>query len=204
MKHLLGVSLTLVGFLTSHGLARVISKDQECVSAVFGIVGGLNFEGIGYGNYYLGICQNPLKVVSTYAISKTYCSSADLGPGFEYLNWACLQYAGAGIIPEADVAVNLTDESISRFPILDQKDVVATKNLTTPVLVTRDWFDLGFRTEVCSFSFQLCPHPKLFSLTALTKSYRTHGIMSYVCTLRMGKIQLPPSCAICRIDKNKD
>lgn len=204
MKHLLGVSLTLVGFLTSHGLARVISKDQECVSAVFGIVGGLNFEGIGYGNYYLGICQNPLKVVSVYAISKTYCSSADLGPGFKYLNWACLQYAGAGLIPEADVAVNLTDEAISRYPILDQKDVIVPKNLTTPVLVTRDWFDLGFRTEVCSFSFQFCPYPKLFSLTALTKSYRTHGIMNYVCTLRMGKIYPPPSCAICQIDKNRD
>lgn len=188
MKHLLGVSLTLVGFLTSHGLARVVSKDQECVSAVFGIVGGLNFEGIGYGNYYLGVCQNPLKVVSIYAISKTYCSSNDLGPGFEYLNWACLQYAGAGLIPEADVAVNLTDEAISRYPILDQKDVIVPKNLTMPVLITRDWFDLGFRTEVCSFSFQFCPYPKLFSLTALITSYRTHGIMSYVRTRHMGKI----------------
>ncbi|KAL7786013.1 ferric reductase like transmembrane component domain-containing protein [Trichoderma afarasin] len=158
MKHLLGVILTLVGFLTSHGLARVISKDQECVSAVFGIVGGLNFEGIGYGNYYLGICQNPLKVVSVYAISKTYCSSADLGPGFEYLNWACLQYAGAGLIPEADVAVNLTDEAISRYPMLDQKDVIVPKNLTTPVLVTRDWFDLGFRTED-TWDYELRLHP---------------------------------------------
>ncbi|KAJ4862477.1 ferric reductase like transmembrane component domain-containing protein [Trichoderma breve] len=158
MKHLLGVSLTLVGLFTSHGHSRVISKDQECVSAVFGIVGGLNFEGIGYGNYYLGICQNPLKVVSTYAISKTYCSSADLGPGFEYLNWACLQYAGAGLIPEADVAVNLTDEAISRYPILDQDDVIVPKNLTTPVMVTRDWFDLGFRTED-TWDYELRTHP---------------------------------------------
>ncbi|PKK49623.1 hypothetical protein CI102_9866 [Trichoderma harzianum] len=158
MKHLLGVSLTLVGFLTSHGLARVVSKDQECVSAVFGIVGGLNFEGIGYGNYYLGVCQNPLKVVSIYAISKTYCSSNDLGPGFEYLNWACLQYAGAGLIPEADVAVNLTDEAISRYPILDQKDVIVPKNLTMPVLITRDWFDLGFRTED-TWDYELRTHP---------------------------------------------
>ncbi|PNP51817.1 hypothetical protein THARTR1_07586 [Trichoderma harzianum] len=147
MKHLLGVSLTLVGLFTSHGLSSIIGKDQECVSSVFGIVGGLSFEGIGYDNYYLGVCQNPLKVVSIYAISKTYCSSSDLGPGLEYLNWACLTYAGAALIPEADVAVNLTDEAISRYPILDQEDAIVPKNLTTPVLITRDWFDLGFRTE---------------------------------------------------------
>ncbi|KAL6701451.1 ferric reductase NAD binding domain-containing protein [Trichoderma pleuroticola] len=147
MKHLFGVSLTLVGLFTSHGLSSIIGKDQECVSAVFGIVGGLSFEGIGYDNYYLGVCQNPLKVVSIYAISKTYCSSSDLGPGLEYLNWACLTYAGAALIPEADVAVNLTDEAISQYPILDQEDAIVPKNLTTPVLITRDWFDLGFRTE---------------------------------------------------------
>ncbi|KAL7906087.1 ferric reductase like transmembrane component domain-containing protein [Trichoderma velutinum] len=159
VKHLLWVSLTIVGFLTSHGVSNVIGKDQECVSAIYGIVGGLKFEGIGYSNYYLALCQNPLKVASIYAISKTYCSSTDLESGYEHLNWACLMYAGAGVIPEVDLAANLTDEAISRFPILDQKDAIIPKNLTTPVLITRDWFNLGFRTED-SWDYELRTHPK--------------------------------------------
>lgn len=155
IKHLLRVSLTLVSLFASYGACDGIVANQECVSAVFGIVGGLNFEGIGYGNYYLGVCQNPLKVISIYAISKTYCPTNDLDPGFDYLRSACQMYGSVGLIPEADVAVNLTNEAISSYPILDQADQNPLTNLTTPILISRDWFNLGFRTEACLSRFNL-------------------------------------------------
>ncbi|KAL7939228.1 hypothetical protein V8C35DRAFT_326351 [Trichoderma chlorosporum] len=146
-RRLLGVSLVLFGLFVSHGLSSTIAVDQECLSAVFGIVGGLNFEGLGYGNYFLANCQNPLNVASVYAIAKTYCPPSDLEPGVDYLNSSCQTNGGVVFMPEADVAANLTDEAISRFPILNQTDVSPMENLTTPVLISRDWFNLGFRTE---------------------------------------------------------
>ncbi|UKZ49270.1 hypothetical protein TrVGV298_003515 [Trichoderma virens] len=148
-RHLLRVFLTLVSLFASHGLSNTIAVNQECVSAVFGIIGGLNFEGVGYGNYYLGLCTNPLKTISVYANSKTYCPPADLEPGFSYFGWACQEYGGAEPISQADLAANLTIEAIKGFPVLDQADSNPLINLTTPILITRDWFDLGFRTEAC-------------------------------------------------------
>ncbi|RFU79737.1 ferric-chelate reductase [Trichoderma arundinaceum] len=163
-RHVAKVSLTLVSLLASYGLSSTIAIDQECVSAIFGIIGGLNFEGIGYGNYYLGICQNPLKVTSIYANSKTYCPPTDLDPGIGYLSSACQNYGGVGLIPEVDVASNLTDEMINGFPTLDQAHVNDTTNLTTPILISRDWFNLGFRTEARFYDFNF------FMLIALLSS----------------------------------
>ncbi|TFB00153.1 Ferric reductase transmembrane component 3 [Trichoderma ghanense] len=146
-RYMLRISLLLVGLFSSHALSSTISVDQECVSAVFSILGGLNFVGIGYGNYYVASCQNPLKVASIYAISKTYCPPSDLDPGFDYLKTLCRKYGGAELLPEEDVAANLTDEAVNGFPVLDQADTRVMTNLTTPVLISRDWFDLGFKTE---------------------------------------------------------
>ena len=147
-RNFVRVSLTLISLFASHGLSLTPSVHQECVSAVFSILGNLNFEGIGYGLYYVVICQNPLKVASIYAVSRTYCSPSDLDPGFDYLKTACHKYGGAELLPESEVAANLTDEAISRYPVLSQTDELVLTNLTTPILISRDWFDLGFRTEV--------------------------------------------------------
>ncbi|KAK1240457.1 hypothetical protein MKX07_004485 [Trichoderma sp. CBMAI-0711] len=147
-RFLLRISLLLVGLFASHALSSTISVDQECVSAVFSILGGLNFVGVGYGKYYVANCQNPLKVASIYAVSKTYCPPSDLDPGLEYVKSLCRKYGGAELISEADVAANLTDEAISQYPILDQTDDLVSTNLTTPVLISKNWFDLGFKTEV--------------------------------------------------------
>jgi hypothetical protein len=147
-RHLLRVGLILVGLFPGYGLSLDIAVNQECVAAVFNVVGNLNFEGIGYGDYYTGLCQNPLKATSVYAISKTYCPPNDLDPGFTYFAWACQSYGMVDLLPEADFAANLTEKAISSFPVLDQDDKRVLTNLTTPVLVSRDWFELSFRTEV--------------------------------------------------------
>ncbi|PTB72244.1 hypothetical protein M440DRAFT_1472909 [Trichoderma longibrachiatum ATCC 18648] len=147
-RYLLRISLLLVGLFSSHALSSSIDVDQECVSAVFSILGGLNFVGIGYGSYYVSNCQNPLKVASIYAVSKTYCPSSDLDPGLNYVRSLCRLYGGAELLPEAEVAANLTDEAISSFPVLDQTDDAVLTNLTMPVLISKAWFDLGFKTEL--------------------------------------------------------
>lgn len=151
IKYLLRVSLALVSLFPWHGLSLDVAVHQECVAAIFGIIGNLNFEGIGYGDYYLEICQNPLKVTSVYAISKAYCPPDDLNPGFNYFGLSCQSYGSVELIPEADLAANLTDKAINSFPILDQDDKRVLTNLTTPILISRDWFELGFRTEVSFF-----------------------------------------------------
>ncbi len=152
-KHLPEISLILIGHLVPYTVSSTIAVNQECVSAIYSIIGNLNFEGIGYGDYYTGVCQNPLKVISIYAIAKTYCAPADLQPGIDYLNWACQNYGEVELMPIFEVAVNLTEESIRTFPILQQSDEDNTRNLTTPILISRSWFDLGFRTEVSTDHF---------------------------------------------------
>ncbi|UKZ90577.1 uncharacterized protein TrAFT101_005587 [Trichoderma asperellum] len=147
IRHLLKVGLAVVGLFPWHGLALEVAVHQECVAAVFGIIGNLNFEGIGYGDYYLGLCQNPLKATSVYAISRAYCPPNDLDPGLAYFGLACQSYGSVELIPEADLAANLTDKAVNSFPILDQDDKRVLTNLTTPVLISRDWFELGYRTE---------------------------------------------------------
>ncbi len=160
--YLPGIGLALVGHLVPYAMSSIIAVDQECVSAVYSIIGDLNFEGIGYGDYYMGVCQNPLKVISIYAIAKTYCAPAEVQPGVDYLNWSCQNYGGIELIPASEVAVNLSEESIRSYPILQQSDEDSTMNLTTPILISRDWFDLGFHTEVGegvvpSYSFLVIP-----------------------------------------------
>lgn len=158
IRHLLKVGLAFVGLFPWHGLSLEVAVHQECVAAVFGIVGKLNFEGIGYGEYYLGLCQNPLKATSVYAISRAYCPPNDLDPGFAYFGLACQSYGSVELIPEADLAANLTDKAVNSFPILDQDDKRVLTNLTTPILISRDWFELGFRTEVRLFSISIIPY----------------------------------------------
>lgn len=147
-RYLLRVGLALVGLFPWLGLSLQVAVHQECVSAVFGIIGNLNFEGIGYGEYYLAICQNPLKVTSVYAISRAYCPPNDIDTGFAYFSLSCQTYGSVELLSEADIAANLTAQAVSSFPILDQDDKRVLTNLTTPILISRDWFDLGFRTEV--------------------------------------------------------
>lgn len=199
MRHLLRASLALVGLFPWLGLSLDVAIHQECVAAVFGIIGNLNFEGIGYGEYYLGICQNPLKVTSVYAISRAYCLPNDLDTGFAYFSLACQTYGTVELISEADLAANLTDKAVSSFPILDQDDERVLTNLTTPILIARDWFELGFRTEVRFFhSSSSNPLPR--SPGELLRSYRTRGIMRPERMMPMGEIS-PPSYIFSLVDE---
>lgn len=187
MRYLFRVGLALIGLFPWLGLSLDVAIHQECVAAVFGIIGNLNFEGIGYGEYYLGICQNPLKVTSVYAISRAYCPPNDLDTGIAYFSLACQTYGSVELIPEADIAANLTDKAVSSFPILDQDDERVLTNLTTPILIARDWFELGFRTEVRflhSNSSNSLPRFRGDSL----RSYRTRGIMKPERMMPMGEI----------------
>jgi hypothetical protein len=180
--------LALVGLFPWLGLSLNVAIHQECVAAVFGIIGNLNFEGIGYGEYYLGLCQNPLKVTSVYAISRAYCPPNDLDTGFAYFGLACQTYGPVELIPEAEIAANLTDKAVSSFPILDQDDKRVLTNLTTPILISRDWFELGFRTEV-RFLHPVLLNPFPHCLGELLRSYRTRGTMRPERMIPMGEIQ---------------
>jgi hypothetical protein len=181
-RYLLRISLLLVGLFASHALSSTINADQECVSAVFSIVGGLSFVGVGYGKYYVANCQNPLKVASIYAVSKTYCPPSDLDPGIEYVKSLCRKYGGAEPLSEADVAANLTDEAISQYPILDQTDDLVSTNLTTPVLISKHWFDLGFKTEVSFLGLiSRC-------VTPLLRFSRSSGMLRLEIAKTMGEI----------------
>jgi len=123
-------------------------KNQICVSAVQQAYSTLEFEGPGYGSYYVTSCLNPIRIASIYVSSRRYCKPDEIVPGFEGLNGICETYGGVSILPESAVAANLTDDAIERMPVLDMEEVPTTENVTAPFIISRSWFDLSFRTTV--------------------------------------------------------
>lgn len=123
-------------------------KNQICVSAVQQAYSTLEFEGPGYGSYYVTSCLNPMRIVSIYVSSRRYCKPDEIVPGFEGLNDVCETYGGFSILPESAVAANLTDEAIVRMPVLDMDEVSTVENVTAPFIISQSWFDLSFRTTV--------------------------------------------------------
>ena len=128
--------------------SEALPQNQVCVAAIYGVYGAVSFEGVGSDDYWVSVCQNPAKVTSIYASAEVYCNADDIPPGFDYLASICEQYGFVSLLPESEVAANLTNEAISAMDILDMADVDPAVNMTKPFLISQAWFDLSYRTEV--------------------------------------------------------
>ncbi|KAF2816982.1 uncharacterized protein BDZ99DRAFT_470052 [Mytilinidion resinicola] len=154
---MLPLSLALVALFWSQGLCDELKKNQVCVDAVFEAFGDLNFEGVGYGEYYVSICNNSLKANSIYATAKTYCKPEDIKPGFAMLSEYCENYGEVELLPMSDFADTLTESYISSMRVIDYGEVAETDNITTTVLLSRSYFLVSYRT-ITIWDFEMWSH----------------------------------------------
>ncbi|KAF2502862.1 hypothetical protein BU16DRAFT_554894 [Lophium mytilinum] len=154
---MLPLSLALVALFWSQGICDLLKKNQVCVDAIFEAFGDLNFEGVGYGEYYVSICNNSLKVNSIYATAKTYCKPEDIEPGFAMLAEYCTDYAEVELLPMSDFTENLTDSYISSMRVIDYEEVAEFDNITTTVLLSRAYYRASWRT-VTTWDFETWSH----------------------------------------------
>jgi hypothetical protein len=171
--------LSLLPLLTI-SLIDVESKNALCADGVYEAL-DVSFEGSDPEDYWGMTCTNPLKLISMYASAKLYCTQREIAAGFQLLASYCEEYGMVSLIPMSDFDANLTDASIESYPFLDLVDLDPTVNLTTPVRLTRDFFELSRRTVVSS----LLKHS--FELLLSLYCYRRSGTVSYIRTLYTGK-----------------
>ena len=132
-------------------LSAASAETTECLMGLTDAYGNLPFEGIGYQLYYTSICMNPLTVASMYAASEKYCNQKQIDVGYKLLKKYCILYGGGPLLSKDAVAENLTDEAIASWPVLNgPTDYDPTVNFTTPVMVSQDFWKLGYHTEVHS------------------------------------------------------
>lgn len=141
--------LLLAASLLGSAASKPLTKAQECTFALTDVYGSLNFEGVGYADYYGSLCGNPLKVASMYAASHVYCSKRDSKAGFKLLTKYCVEYGPGSMMAESVVAVNTSEKAISSMKVIDPVEAAdLTVNYTTPVLLSKALFTLGYKTEV--------------------------------------------------------
>ncbi|KAI5457526.1 ferric reductase NAD binding domain-containing protein [Mariannaea sp. PMI_226] len=141
------VSYLLLASLQGLVTCKLTTKPQECVVGIFHAYGKLSFEGIGYGNLYMNLCQNPLGVASMYAACKVYCSEYEIKTGMVAYNEYCDDNKSGPLLPESEVAVNTTDEAIRNMVVVGTEALKVKNNYTTPVLISESLYALTFRTE---------------------------------------------------------
>ncbi len=131
--------------------------EQECVSAIYQIYGQLTYTGVGYGDYWTPVCQNPIVVVSILAAAKTYCAPENIQTGIDFINIYCPIYGGGPQLPASDFAANLTDEAIHNLPVLGIAEAFMLGNISAPFLISQAVYDLGYKTED-SWDYEMRQH----------------------------------------------
>ena len=66
-------ALLLAGAAQAGTPLHIVLSNQECGLVMFDVYGDYNWPGVGEGDYYGALCQNPNAVVSIYASLYTYC-----------------------------------------------------------------------------------------------------------------------------------
>ncbi|TPX13416.1 uncharacterized protein E0L32_006146 [Thyridium curvatum] len=101
----------------------------------------------------ISACRNPLKVASIYAATRTYCKPQDFDASVQYYAGKCAGFGGVTMIPESEVADNLTAAALQSMRVVSKGEVPSYSKLSAPVLVSRSWFDVAFKT-IDAFQFE--------------------------------------------------
>ncbi|CAK7219843.1 hypothetical protein SCUCBS95973_003958 [Sporothrix curviconia] len=127
---------------------EIVLPDQECGLVMFDVYGDYGWPGIGYGDYYGALCQNPNALVSIYASLFTYCKPSEYNSSLGIIAQWCMGYGEVELVPYTEFAANLTKEAIAALPIINSEDELPEdSNVTTPFLMSQAWFDLARVSE---------------------------------------------------------
>ena len=143
--------LLLLGLLlTREASCKSLPKNQICISALINAYSSLTFE--GPETYYGSACQSPYKVASLYASCWRYCDQDAVDAGIAYWEDTCHRYGKVDLISQSAVAENLTDKAIAAMPLVEQGEIPLTEVLNKPVMISKFWFDVSYRTVVRSLT----------------------------------------------------
>ena len=99
--------------------------------------------------FYAGQCSSSLLVSSLAACSQAYCTRKEAQDGWEAFENICQQYGGVDLLPY-DRAIALISANIVEVNTLLQGQGLWSE----PILVSREAFTAGLRTEVSRASKQ--------------------------------------------------
>jgi hypothetical protein len=153
--------------LTSTPSANSFSKDDYCLDAIYEAYSDMTFVGNNNKEYWLSTCTNPLHLISMYASGITYCTQHELSSGTALLARYCKKYGGVSLTPMFELKENLTARYIKTLPIVNDKDGLVAKNITTPVLLSEAYYATIYHTRVSKIH--------LVYVEILIKSFRPPG-----------------------------
>ncbi|CAK7206369.1 hypothetical protein SEUCBS139899_009160 [Sporothrix eucalyptigena] len=146
-KRLTTALALLFAATTQATVLEIILPDQECGLVMFDVYGDYDWPGVGYGDYYGQLCQNPNAVVSMYASLYTYCKPSELESSIFIMNQWCTDYGEVPLANASLYAANLTKEAIATLPVLNSDDLPEDSNVTYAFLMSQAWFDVARVSE---------------------------------------------------------
>lgn len=141
------LTATISGVL-SQSSQLTIPQNEICATAIYQVYSDLSFVGNVSAAPAISACRNPLKVASIYAATRTYCKPQDFNASVQYYAGKCAGFGGVTMIPESEVADNLTAAAVQSMRVVGKGEVPSYSKLSAPVLVSRSWFDVAFKTIV--------------------------------------------------------
>lgn len=142
--------LTWLGvFLSARGIqGESLAKDELCVTAIFSAYNYISFQGDPAKGMWDTRCRNPLKVISIYASSETYCRDGERAIGLAQLAKLCREVGHGELLSRDAVAENLTKEAIRTMRFVDYQELSRADFQGTPVLLSASYFHRMFNTIV--------------------------------------------------------
>lgn len=140
-------ALVFAGVARADSPLGIIASKEECGLVMFDIYGDFEWPGVGYGDYYGALCQNPNPVISIYAAMYTYCKEDEIEPGLYIIRKWCKDYGETELADPSEYAANLTKEAIAALPVYNQDDLEEDSNVTAPFLFSQSWFEVAMKSE---------------------------------------------------------
>ncbi|KAI2004749.1 hypothetical protein LOZ52_004990 [Ophidiomyces ophidiicola] len=123
-----------------------LSKDQLCLNSIYRGLRAVSFADVTSEDRWQATCQSRLRAASIYATAKLYCTPAEIKAGDKVLQEYCVTYGNVEFLPMSAVAANLTDERIKTYKTVNQKDIKLIKKSKEPVVMSKPYYDLAYRT----------------------------------------------------------
>lgn len=135
------------------------TPEQCCFNGCNTVVDLITFNFTPPGNpndYYINSCSNTLQIKSLFYCSQKYCTYEETVSGRHQLNSECVINADIPL-PTVDSFL-LSQSELDALPLVNETAGLASVSSTfnTPVLVTQDWFELGYLTMVRHVNIQRC------------------------------------------------
>lgn len=140
--------LLLLSLLVFAASSVCIDPDQYCGDGVQTAVSSFTFNGTEPDDFWGNVCTNELGMHSMGAGIKTYCSSSEVVPSWQLLEYYCTEN-GLSLPSWDDMTTVLTDELVQSFQVVEFEDIDETKIWNHSILLSRTLYKASYRTTVC-------------------------------------------------------